>query len=111
MARKNAEIELLRQNSSAQQSRYESEQRNFQVQRAVLQRDMEANRTELVLTVERSQTETELLRAQIQRLTMQLRAPPPETNRIQVRITKITSFITTVFLAHFLPPPSAIYSP
>ena len=86
MAQRNAENELLRQNSSAQQSRYESERGNLQAQRAALQRDMEALRAELALTVERSQTETESLRAQVQRLTMQPRAPPPETKRVQVRI-------------------------
>ena len=86
MAQRNAENELLHQNSSAQQSRYESERGNLQAQRAALQRDMEALRAELALTVERSQTETESLRAQVQRLTMQPRAPPPETKRVQVRI-------------------------
>ena len=88
MARKNVEIELLRQNSSVQQAKFESEQGNFLAQRAALQRDMEALRTELALTVERSQTEAESLRAQVQQLTIQSRAPPPETNRIQVRIAK-----------------------
>ena len=86
MAQRNAENELLRQNSSAQQSRYESERGNLQAQRAVLQREVEALRAELTSTVERSQTETESLRAQVQRLTMQPRAPPPETKRVQVRI-------------------------
>ena len=86
MAQWNAEIELLRQNSSVQQSRYESERGNLQAQRAALQRDMETLRAELTLTVEQSQTETESLRAQVQRLTMQPRAPPPETKRVQVRI-------------------------
>ena len=86
MAQRNAENELLRQNSSAQQSRYESERGNLQAQRAALQREVEALQAELALTVERSQTETESLRAQVQRLTMQPRAPPPETKRVQVRI-------------------------
>ena len=86
MAQRNAEIELLHQNSSAQQSRYESERGNLQTQQAALQREVEALQAELALTVERSQTETESLRAQVQRLTMQPRAPPPETKRIQVRI-------------------------
>ena len=86
------EIELLHQNSSAQQSMYESERGNLQAQRAALQRDMEALRAELTLTVERSQTETESLRAQVQRLTMQPRAPPPETNGIQVRIHYHSNF-------------------
>ena len=80
-------IELLHQNSSAQQARYESERGNLRAQRATLQRDMVALRAELDLTVQQSQTETESLRAQVQRLTMQPRAPPPETKRIQVRIT------------------------
>ena len=62
MAQRNAENELLRQNSSAQQSRYESERGNLQAQRAALQREVEALRAELTLTVERSQTETESLR-------------------------------------------------
>ena len=86
MAQRNAENELLRQNSSAQQSRYESERGNLQAQRAALQREVEALRAEMTLMVERSQTETESLRAQVQRLTMQPRAPPPETKRVQVRI-------------------------
>ena len=85
MAQRNAEMELLRQNSSAQQSRYESERGNLQAQRAALQREVEALQAELALTVERSQTETESSRAQVQRLTMQPRAPPPETKRTQVR--------------------------
>ena len=80
------EIELLHQNSSAQRSRYESERGNLQAQRAALQREVETLRAELTLTVEQSQTETESLRAQVQRLTMQPRAPPPETKRVQVRI-------------------------
>ena len=66
MARKNAEFKHLRQNSSAQQVRYESKQGNFLAQRDALQRDMEALRAELTLKVERSQTETESLRAQVQ---------------------------------------------
>ena len=90
MAQKNAENELLRQNSSAQQSRYESERGNFQAQRAALQREVEALRAELALTVERSQTETESLRAQMQGLTVLPRAPPPETERMQVTIALIT---------------------
>ena len=86
MAQKNAENEFLHQNSSAQQSRYESERGNFQAQRAALQREVEALRAELALMLERSQIETELLRAQVQRLSMQQRAPPPKTKRVQVRI-------------------------
>ena len=86
MIRKNAEIEFLRQNSSAQQSRYESERGNFQALQAALQSEIEALRAELTLTVERSRTETESLREQVQRLTMQPRATPPKTKRIQVRI-------------------------
>ena len=86
MSRKNAEIEFLRQNYSSLQSRYEFERGNFQAQRAALQRDMEALQSELALAVERSRTETESLRAQVQRLTLQPRAPPPETKGIQVRI-------------------------
>ena len=58
IARKNAENEFLCQKSSAQQSRYESERRNFQAQRAEVQKEVEALRAELALTVERSQTET-----------------------------------------------------
>ena len=92
MAQKNSENELLRQKSSAQQSRYESERENLQAQRAALQREVEALRAELALTVERSQTETESVGAQVQRLTMQPRAPPPETKRIQVRIAFILLF-------------------
>ena len=75
MSRKNAEIELLRQNSLVLQSRYESEQGKFQARRAALQRDMEALRAELALMVERSQTEAESLRAQVQQLTMQPVSP------------------------------------
>ena len=98
MIPKNAEIEFLRQNSSAQQSRYESERGNFQAQRAALQRDMEALRAELALTVECSRTETELLREQVQRLTMQPRAPPPETKRIHVRINYHSNFGPFIYL-------------
>ena len=78
MAGKDAEIEVLRQNSSSQQVMYELDRRTLQAQRA-----------DLVLSVERSQSETESLRAQVQRLTMQLRVPPPETNGMQVRMAII----------------------
>ena len=102
MARKDVEIKILRQNFSAQQSMYESERGNFQTQRAALQRDMEALRAEMVLRAERSQTETTSLRAQVQRLTMQPRAPSPVTIRMLVRIAKIrTSTFTTVIVSHF----------
>ena len=101
MARKNAEIELLHQKYSAQQSRYESERGNFQTERAALKRDMEALRAELALMVQRSQAETESLRAQVQRLTMQPRASPPEpeTKGIQVRIDYLIHYHSIRFFA------------
>ena len=76
------EIEALRE----QQLSYESERRNFQAQQAAMQRQVEALRAELTSRVEQSQTETESLRAQVQRLSMQPRAPSPGINRKQVRI-------------------------
>ena len=92
------EIEILHQNSSAQQSRYESERGTLQAQRAALQSEVEALRAEMTLMVERSQTEDESLRSQVQQLTMQSRAPPLKTKRMQVRCT------ATEILACSLPP-------
>ena len=85
MAEKDAEIEILRHNSSVEQSRYEFEEGILQVQRATLQREVEALQTELALREERSHIETESMTAQLQRLMVQARTTP-EMNRMQVRM-------------------------
>ena len=62
----------------------EGEQLSLVSQRAGLQREVESLQTELALREERSRAETESLRAQVQRLTVQPRATPPEASTLQV---------------------------
>ena len=71
-----AEIETVR-------AEKDSEKVTAVISRAGLQREVEALRAELALREERSRAETESLRAQVQRLTVQPRATPPEA---QVRV-------------------------
>ena len=64
----------------------EREQSSHESQQAGLQREVESLRAELALREERSRAETESLRAQVQRLTVQPRATPPEASTVQVSV-------------------------
>ena len=60
------------------------------ISQAGLQREVDTLRAELALMEERSRAETESLQAQVQRLTVQPRATPPEASIVQVRVHFVT---------------------
>ena len=81
------EIEIVRADKDtelqavmAERSLLEREQSSHESQRAGLQREVESLRAELALREERSRAETESLPAQVQQLTVQPRATPPEAS-------------------------------
>ena len=87
------EIEIVRADKDtelqavmAERRLLEREQSSHESQRAGLLREVESLQAELALREERSRAETESLRAQVQRLTVQLRATPPEASTVQVSV-------------------------
>ena len=99
------EIEAVRAEKDAELVAAADSQAGLESQRACLQREVESLRAELALREERSQVETESLRAQVQRLTLQPRATPPEASKVQVSVLSchwFTLVMLIVVVFHFI---------
>ena len=80
------ENEALRREVESVRAEKDAEMVSAATSNAGLQSLVESLRAELALREERSRAETESLRAQVQRLTVQIRTTPPETSIVQVSV-------------------------
>ena len=102
---KDTELQAVRRASDvllAERSLLEREQSSHESQRAGLLREVQSFQAELALREERSRAVTESLRAQVQRLTVQPRATPPEASIVQVSVYSCHWFTSLILSVIFL---------